>query len=140
MKRLCKFRNKVTIDDTSCSYTVQGPWHYRYLDEDYINSMNGHIVSEVLDFEKALKLSKDLWCGVCVGKNCFTGKPYIGILDNIGWYVQCKVYKKTFTKATHFFEYDMVNPDSHTFLSLANHLPPRDFIDFVKDCGLGVSE
>lgn len=140
MKRLCKYRNKVTIEGTSCSYAVQGPWHYRYLDEDYINSRNGYVVSEVLDFDRALKLSEDLWCGVCSEKNFFTRKPYIGILDRDGWYVQGKVYKKTFIKATHFFEYEMVNPDSHTFLTLANHLPPRDFIDFVKDCYLEVSE
>jgi hypothetical protein len=134
MKKIFRYRQRVTIHTTSGHIVDrEGPWHYRYIDEDIAAIRSAESVTTYDDFETMLRTCY-LWPDCTAGTTYFRKRKYISVWDSWGGY---KYFEKDVTSATWFSEYQPVS-NSITFQELKESLPASEFIEYCLDTGLTI--
>lgn len=135
MKKIFRYRQRVLIYTTD-GYIVdrEGPWHYRYMDEDIATTRSAESVTTYDDFETMLRTCY-LWPDCTAGTTWFRKRKYINVHNC--WGEAYKYFEKDVNSVTWFSEYQPVSY-SITFQKLKDSLPASEFIEYCVDTGLTI--
>ena len=130
MKQLykTKFIKETIIKTTSGTESIK-----------YISSYSNIYYGEVLNDNKMVKTNfVDSECGEFYGKNRHGVWASVPYTDEHGWRKYKRVYERDFVSFSYEYKHIIIQPSEIHMEQLIKELPVDQFIEYMKDNGLGM--